>query len=124
MLAPEQQMSHSREGWDAGTPLRPSPTPLTMSQSPPTQGRGVPLPTLRASLPCSLHSLGNVARGQRAHEGTGGSEQGENRAGVGSVASTLPPLRQTPATHKQGPGSSSRLVPGQEGLSLGRAYRR
>lgn len=57
-------------------------------------------PALPAHMPA--YSLGNVARGQGAHEGTRGSEQGEDSAGVGRVASTLPSLGQAPTKHKVG----------------------
>lgn len=54
-----------------------------------------------------------MARGQRAHEGTGGSEEGQDSAGIGCVPSALPSLGQAPAKHAEGPCSSGRLGPGE-----------
>lgn len=121
-LMTEQQISHTRESlgcWSSTSRLPPLPAPPPISgghkpflrDCPPNPRLPSP-PILRVALPCSHHLLSNVAWGQRAHEGAGGSKQREDGAGVGCIASTLPSLGQAPAKHKEGPCNSSRLSPG------------
>ena len=121
-LMTEQQISHTRESlgcWSSTSRLPPhlTPPPISGGHKPflrdcPPRAKASFSPNLRVTLLCSHHLLGNVARGQRAHEGAGGSKQREDGARVGCIASTLPSLGQAPAKPTEGPCSSSRLSPG------------
>lgn len=115
-LTPERQISHTWEGLGCwySTP------PPARSGSRATRFLWPARPRVKTSFYSAhpvgrpsrslLHSLGNRARGQRAHEGAGGSKQRQNGAGVGRVASALPSLGQAPAKHVEGPCSCSRLL--------------
>lgn len=103
-LATEQQTSHPRRIGESGTLLWSPPT--NHSSILPTQGSDNPAllnpadehPSARYPL---LNLLGNMARGQGAHEGTASSKQGKDSAGVGRVPSTLPSLGQAPVKHSR-----------------------
>lgn len=107
--------------WDSPVGHHP---PTILLSCPPHGSDNSPLPVpLQASIPSNRYALpnllGDMARGQRAHEGAAGSEQGKDSAGVRRVASTLPSLGQAPVRHKPHARSLSGLVPGgsRTGLS-------